>query len=79
MGLKYFLIGWLPEYDPEGLWATVDEEVAVVVLPCRRALRLRVEHGGEQAVRVLSECGDRCGEDGSANIEGDNLAAHCDS
>ena len=53
MGLKYFLIGWLPEYDPEGLWATVDEEVAVVVLRGRGALRLGVKHGGEHGVGVL--------------------------
>ena len=44
---------WFPEYDPEGLRVTVDEVVALVVLPGRGALRLRVEHGGEHGVRVL--------------------------
>ena len=47
------MMKWVPEYDPEGLWVAVDEEVALVVLHGRGTLRLRVEHGGEHGVRVL--------------------------
>ena len=60
----------------EGLWLPVDEEVSLFVLPGRRALRFRLKHGSEQAVRILGEGGDRGGEEGAADVQCDDFPAH---